>query len=393
MTVLIIILSLLILITYLIYPLVTIGLAATARPAEIPEAGEPFRIFVFMAAHNEAMVIRRTLESLAQSKHPRALLHCFIGSDASTDGTNAIIEEFRGRLNLHFTRFAKREGKPAVINQLIDTARREFKITTGDLFLLADANVEMTPEFLGRLSICFHDPKTGLADGVIRDPDAKSGIGGVERQYLQMETRLKRAEGILWGCAMGPFGGAYMIRPELFKAVPGNFLVDDFFIFYNILKMGYRSRVAPDALCFENVSGDWKQEFKRKERISAGNFQNAAYYSGEMMRFWKSYNRVFFLHKFLRWISPLLFIGILVLLAIMAPGNRMAAISLLIMISLLVGLPVLNYLFNQLNLKIRWLQGISYFILMNIALLTGFIKYLKGVRTNVWEPTRRSIKA
>jgi len=36
------------------------------------------------------------------------------------------------------------------------------------------------------------------------------------------------------------------------------------------------------------------------------------------------------------------------------------------------------------------LRFINHFFTMNIALLLGFIEYAKGVKSNVWQPTKRN---
>jgi hypothetical protein len=32
---------------------------------------------------------------------------------------------------------------------------------------------------------------------------------------------------------------------------------------------------------------------------------------------------------------------------------------------------------------------LRYFMLMNVALLAGFFKFLNGIKSNVWQPTQR----
>ncbi|MEZ5009988.1 MAG: glycosyltransferase [Chitinophagales bacterium] len=381
----------LILTTYLVFPLFTILLAEFRKEREVVSNGASFKIYLLMAAHNEEQVIGAKLDSILQSNFNKEKLVCYIGSDASTDQTNVIIEKYSDRLNLHFISFDHRQGKPAIINQLVEKVKAENNLTENDLFLLTDANVTFHPDFISEMVTSFNDSKVGLVDGNIQNPATQSGIGTSESQYLQLETKIKQAEGKLWGCSMGPFGGAFMMRAQLFQPVPNNFLVDDFFIFYHVVKAGKQAIFNKNAICYEAVSGDLKEEFRRKVRISTGNFQNTAYFFPYLLKLWKTHNLVFILHKLLRWLSPVFALAILVIAAIGSVHNSIWRNFYVIMISLLVGIPVLNYLLNQLNLKLKWLQGLSYLIIMNIALFIGLIKFIKGVRTNVWEPTKRKI--
>lgn len=381
----------LILITYIVFPLFTILLANFRKEKNIISSAQSFKVYLLMAAHNEERVIEAKLDSILHSNFNKDNLICYIGSDASTDQTNEIIANYSDQLNLHFYSFNQRQGKPAIINQLVEKVRANHTINENDLFLLTDANVTFRADFISEMVSSFNDAKVGLVDGNIQNPATKSGIGASESQYLQLETKIKQAEGKLWGCSMGPFGGAFMMRAKLFQPVPNNFLVDDFFIFYHVVKAGKQAIFNKNAICYEAVSGDLKEEFRRKVRISTGNFQNTAYFFPYLLKLWKTHNIVFVLHKLLRWLSPVFALAILVIAAIGGIHNPVWRNFYVIMISLLVGIPVLNYLLNQLNLKLKWLQGLSYLIIMNIALFIGLIKFIKGVRTNVWEPTKRKI--
>ena len=42
-----------------------------------------------------------------------------------------------------------------------------------------------------------------------------------------------------------------------------------------------------------------------------------------------------------------------------------------------------------LNINFAMLRFVSHFYLMNLALLKGFMTYVKGVESNVWQPTKR----
>ncbi len=53
-------------------------------------------------------------------------------------------------------------------------------------------------------------------------------------------------------------------------------------------------------------------------------------------------------------------------------------------------LPLLDSLLQRLQISLLPLRGARYFVVMNVALLEGFIKFIKGIRSNVWEPTKRN---
>jgi hypothetical protein len=53
-------------------------------------------------------------------------------------------------------------------------------------------------------------------------------------------------------------------------------------------------------------------------------------------------------------------------------------------------LALIGYLSIRLDWKLNIPQYLYHFIHMNFALLIGFIEYTKGVKSNVWQPTRRN---
>jgi cellulose synthase/poly-beta-1,6-N-acetylglucosamine synthase-like glycosyltransferase len=386
------ILSLLIIITYLVFPITVIALAKISTKKRLIEE-QPFnsRVFIIMAVHNEAAVIADKLNSIAALNYPSENIICIIGTDNCTDDTENLINSYSNRLNINLFSFQIRKGKPAIVNHLVEKINNTYNLSPTDLFLMTDANVAFHPDFLKEMNQSFAHPKVGIVDGLVINPTQKNGSGESESVYVALETRIKMAESKLWKCSMGPFGGAFVMRANLYQPVPSNFLVDDFFLAFQILKGNYQSLVNEKAICYEEVSGSLKEEFRRKVRISSGNFQNAFYFLPHYLQFWKKHNLIFILHKLLRWLTPIITVIIVLLLAILATHYAIALKILLIMISLLVGCPLVNYLLNQLNLNLKPLQGVSYLIIMNLALLIGFVKYLKGIQSNVWEPTKRTI--
>ncbi|MEY3322616.1 MAG: hypothetical protein RLZZ417_2199, partial [Bacteroidota bacterium] len=51
---------------------------------------------------------------------------------------------------------------------------------------------------------------------------------------------------------------------------------------------------------------------------------------------------------------------------------------------------VLDKLLENNHIHLSHLRGIRYFIVINAAILMGFFDFLKGIKNNVWEPTKRN---
>ncbi len=74
-------------------------------------------VSVLIAAHNEERVIGEKIESVLGGSYPHDKLEVLVGSDASTDQTNAILGQLKEtKSSIHIFLFAERKGKPGIIN-------------------------------------------------------------------------------------------------------------------------------------------------------------------------------------------------------------------------------------------------------------------------------------
>ena len=380
--------------TYLFYPFLLQWLAKGKSNNKVLFSKEdelPF-VSIIMSLYNEEKVIRQKLETLLNQNYPADKLRIFIGSDGSADGTNAIVTEMTaGKPGVHFFPFAERRGKPGVLNHLVDIAFEHLPASPAHVLLITDASVMLSPDVTFHLVKHFRHPDIAVVDAYMLHTGLEDdGISRSEDRYISREVRLKHLESIVWRKMIGPFGGCYALRSDHFSKVPSNFLVDDFFITMKAFERGGLAVNEPQAVCYEPVSHDWREEFRRKARISAGNFQNMALFR---KLWWPPFNAAafaFFSHKILRWLGPF-FIAVMVAAGAVAAveGNFFSRFLFLCVITPAVLAPVMDAALSRAGINCLVLRNVRYFLLMNLALLQGFFRFVKGVRSNVWEPTKR----
>lgn len=371
---------------YLLYPVLMkwrvngtrLPYIAYHSESDLPE------VSVFIPMHNEALVIEKKLKSILDSHYPEDKLKVYCGLDGCTDQSADIIQNLQslypGRL---FLFASERIGKPEMLNEMY----RRFN-PDNNVLILTDANVFFMPETVFELVKYFKDEEIGLVDaGFIVNSDLVSHK--MEGEYLGFEQSLKFAEGKKWGTMQGPFGGCYAIRGELFKMIPQGFLVDDFFIAMSVMQDGYKSILNPQAKVIEEVHTDWKDEFRRKKRISAGNFQNLSHFRKVLFKPFTPLAFSFFFHKVIRWMLPVLALPVFLVSILEVYVWHFKVWPLLITLTLILAPIPFNYLLHKLNLHSRTIQRLSYLVYINIALLYGFINYSKGIQSNVWKPTQR----
>ncbi|MEM9836015.1 MAG: glycosyltransferase [Bacteroidota bacterium] len=350
------------------------------------------RVIVLMAVHNEEVVLEKKLNSLLAQDYPGSY-QIYVGSDCSTDGTNGILRAYKERYPYQITvqEFASRQGKPSIINQLAEKAR---PWTKEKIFLLTDASVMLQPNAVSELvKPMIRYPELAVADArMIHTGMQVEGIGQAEDLYIGQEVALKQAEGHLWGYMIGPFGGCYALRANYFVPVPDTYLVDDFFLCLSAYERGGRGISVPTAHCTEAVGQEIADEFRRKVRISSGNWQNATRFKSSWWPIRNSLSYAFFSHKILRWLTPMLLLILLLCLGVLAflLDNYWAQLAFFSLSCLLTIPPLLDIILSK-WCGVNWfpLRSIRYFLAMNLALLVGFFRYLKGIQSNVWQPSKR----
>lgn len=164
--------------------------------------------------------------------------------------------------------------------------------------------------------------------------------------------------------------------------------MDDFYITMHVLSSGGKAINELEAICHEDVSNIIYEEFRRKIRISIGNFQNLNSFKKMLWPPYKGLGFAFLSHKVLRWITPFLLIFAYILnLFIIQTGTLF--VILFILQTLLFLCPLLDLLLRRIEIHSILLRFITHFYAMNLSMLIGLFIYLKGVKTNVWQPTKR----
>lgn len=390
--------------TYIAYPLILKILA----PAKLPspkgeELGVRPAVSILIPAYNEEKIIKQKLESIFTSDYPKDKIEVIVGSDTSTDKTNEIVQSFP---QVHLVNFKGRSGKPKIMNMLATLAKNETLILT-------DANVIFDKNTISKLTKHFHPDsyrdEIALVDSnMVNINQQGKGISKAESTYIRGEVGIKNNEGKVFGMMMGPFGGCYAVRKSFYSPVPENFLVDDFYINMKVLEKGGKAISEINAKVYEEIPTDWKVEFRRKIRIATGSFQNLKAFFHLLFRF-DTLSFCFLSHKVLRWFGPFFLIGLYVSNFIFALSTqsfyyRMLGVStfgeyygialylclfIFLLTHIIIILFVIDILLKLIGINFFLTRLVTHFLSTNLALFIGFFKFLAGVKSSVWTPTKR----
>jgi len=173
--------------------------------------------------------------------------------------------------------------------------------------LFADARQRFERGTLRALVANFADPEVGAVSGelVLKPAEGAAAAGHGAAFYWRYEKFIRSAESRA-DSTVGATGAIYAVRRALFEPIPDDTLLDDMLVPLRIVRRGYRVLFEPAARAYDCTPATAGQEFARKARTIAGNFQLL---SRERWLFNPFQNRLWFetiSHKALRLTLPLL---------------------------------------------------------------------------------------
>jgi cellulose synthase/poly-beta-1,6-N-acetylglucosamine synthase-like glycosyltransferase len=210
--------------------------------------------------------------------------------------------------------------------------------------------------------------------------------------YWRYETFLKRCESRL-GALLGANGAIYAIRKKLYAPIPEDTLVDDLVIpLLTKLRTGCKIIYDCDAIAWEETPPDVASEFHRRARIGAGGFQSIGmlWRLLDPRRGWVAFT--FLSHKVLRWFCPFFLLGMLASNVALAFGSPFYRALLAGHVGFYAASAVMAFLPAQAG-SWKLLRLTTMFTGMNLALLVGFWRWLRGVQGGAWRRTARTAEA
>jgi biofilm PGA synthesis N-glycosyltransferase PgaC len=371
--------------TYLGYGVLIYILAKMKARKGPPEPGDSELPMVTMviAAYNEADYIEQKILNTLSLDYPADKLKLLIATDGSNDGTPDIVAR-HARVNL--MHLPERRGKIHAVN-------RVMKAVDTPIVVFSDANTTLNSAALKNLVRHYEDPAVGGVAGekriVAKDADNASGSG--EGLYWKYESFLKQKDSQLYA-VMGAAGELFSIRTALFEEPPVNMIIEDFYMSLRIVSKGYRFIYEPDAYATETASASVGDEWKRKVRICAGGFQ-------AITRLWPLLNPLkhgvvtfqYVSHRVLRWtLAPLSLALMLITSTLLAfEGSQLYALMLTGQL-FFYALALTGYFLRERRIGIKGFFVPFYFSVMNLSVFAGFVRFLRGRQSVVWEKAARA---
>ncbi len=329
------------------------------------------KVSILVSAYNEEAVIEKKILNFLEIDYPKELLEILIGDDGSADRTAEIVERYADK-GIRLVKAPQNAGKAAMLNRLQGQA-------SGEILVFCDANTMLFPNVIRKLVAPFADPQIGCVCGhLILTDKSGSPLGSGERSYWDLESEIKKFEGIL-DRLVGGNGALYAIRKSLYTQLPvKKSVMDDFFITVKVLQKGSFCTFDSSAIGTEQTSKEGSGEYRRKVRIGRANFNYLFSYLPLLNPFRPLLAYLFLSHKLLRWLTPHIALVLLVLNGILLTSGRPVYF-------VTMGLAVLFLL-----VALTKLSGSAYyFLLMNFAMLKGSFLSLAKEHGGGWKREAR----
>jgi len=337
-------------------------------------------VTMLIAAYNEELFIEKKIEDTLALDYPKDRLQIIFITDGSSDATPALVAKHKEVELLHQP---ERRGKSAALNRAIAFAKQP-------IIVICDANTILNKECLKELVKYYSDKRVGGVAGEKR-VISQDGLAGQEGVYWKYESALKKLDA-KYCTIVGAAGELFSCRKDLWTHVEDDAILDDFMISMRIVQKGYQVKYEPLAYALETASASVKEESKRKVRIAAGGFQSMSRLL-PMLNIFK-YGKSSFLyisHRVLRWaVCPFCLVFVLlsgIILGIFS-GNIFYQVAMILQLTAYIAIFLgQTALFSK--MKIPFVKPLYYFVFMNICVIRGFFRYLRGKQTATWERAQR----
>jgi cellulose synthase/poly-beta-1,6-N-acetylglucosamine synthase-like glycosyltransferase len=351
---------------------------------ETQDPGEILPATLVIPAYNEAQVLEEKVRNTLAIDYPAGKLKIIFVTDGSTDGSEEIIRKYPGPLLLHQS---ERRGKMAAIIRAMGEVKTPVVV-------FSDANVMLNKECIQRIAAHYKNSATGGVAGEkkIISSKRRSAVGRAEGLYWNYESFMKKQDAD-FNTVVGAAGELFSIRTELFPHLDEKVILDDFVISMKVCLQGYKIEYEPGAYATEFPSISLAEEEKRKVRISAGAYQSIGYLKSAL-NFLK-YPLLCFQYisrRLLRWIvCPLMLVVLLVtnILIVWDTGSPLFYKIFLAGQLAFYAAAFAGWLIIRLERTAGILTIPFYFVFMNYCLAKGFIKFLEGKQTVLWEKSVR----
>jgi len=255
---------LILLYTFIGYPIILKALSSKKTMTSVANAEVLPELTILLCVYNGAHLLKRRIDDIMSNGYPVELIKLIVVSDGSTDKPHLTINSLNYS-NVELLHYDNNKGKSFALNEGLKMAKTE-------IVAFADIRQTFAKGTLEQLAVSFEDATIGAASGNLHILKDKENLESDPGLYWQYEKWIRQKESDLYSL-LGVTGAIYMARRALIPSVPEGTLLDDMYVPLSMVKSGYQIKFVESAIAYDKSSSSIKEEFNRKVRTLAGNFQ------------------------------------------------------------------------------------------------------------------------
>lgn len=375
---------------------------------EIKEIDEYPMISILVPAHNEAKVIGRTVESLLLLNYPKSKMELIVINDNSSDNSKEILENIKDRYNnYNFTiintdSLTGGKGKSNALNI-------GYTISKGDFIAVYDADNTPDKNALRYLvqTIVMND-ELGAVIGKFRTRNKNKNLltKFINIETLSFQWMSQAGRWQLFNLCTIP-GTNFILRRSIIEEIGGwdsKAIAEDTEISFRIYKLGYKIKLVPQSITWEQEPETVKVWIKQRTRWAKGNIYVLMKYIKNIFKQGRNkivFDIAYFFSVYFLFLTSVIISDILFVLSI----SKLVEISIPINFFLIWILSYLLFIIEvSISLTIEkgeatieniFIAAIMYFTYSQLWLfvaIKGMIEYLKDIifkREVKWYKTER----
>ncbi len=349
-----------------------------ARPIALTAGKAAPFVSIIVAVHNEEGRIQAKLENCLQLDYPRELSEIIVVSDGSTDSTEKIVGAYAARYpHIHFLD-VERSGKSHAQN----TAVRE---AGGEILLFTDVDTTCERNLLELLTRNFQDPAVGMVSATVHLLQPDGAVAKGQGLYWRYELFLRAAESAIGVLATGS-GQALAVRRSLFRPMP-SFYGDDCVLPLDVRLQGYRVVQDSEAIVFDTMPDSVEGELRARVRMTARNWTGTMSRIGILNPFrFPLTGCALVSHKFLRWLTPIFLLAVLVCNALLLLRSHYVFLGVLQAVFYMAAL--VGWSRTRKARHAGWFGYPFSFCLANLGFFLGLILAVRNERITAYQQSR-----
>lgn len=361
---------------YVGYPLV-LHILSIFRGRPVRKASIVPRVTFIITAFNEEQRIQEKLENTLRLDYPKEQLSIIVASDCSTDRTDDMVSDYASH-GVQLDRVPERKGKE-------HAQKHALQFATGEIVVFSDVATILKPDAVRTIVRNFADPSVGCVSSVDTFIDPDGTISG-EGAYVRYEMFLRCLESRV-NTLVGLSGSFFAARREVCAQWAAH-LQSDFNTVLNAVRLGLRGVSDSDSIGYYKNIVDERQEYERKVRTVLRGISVFMHSVSLINPFryglfaWQLVS-----HKLCRWLVP--FAMLLLLGSNIALLNDSRAYQAAFVAQILFYGVASTGIVSQRMRQHTVMKIPSFFVLVNLSILTAWYRYLRGQRVMLWEPSKR----